>query len=54
MCIRDRAKESEMIGLGVGEDGSGSVSVSRCSRQDLLKCNRVRMRIVFVFAEYGM
>jgi len=33
------AKESEMIRMGVGADGSGSVS--RCSRQLKIACNSV-------------
>jgi len=44
--INERAaKESEMIRMGVGEDESGSVSgsvsVSRCSRQLKKGCNSV-------------
>jgi len=35
------AKESEMIRMDVGEDESGSVSVSRCSRQLKIACNSV-------------
>ena len=35
------AKESQMIRMGIGEDESGSMSVSRCSRQLKIACNSV-------------